>query len=112
LVDCEVNSSGSRLGTALLFLRAVGTVLGAVLHVVIVHSEGLIDLAAKSSIVVNTVAMLAKSKMIYDTNLQRHKLRVVHLKQHTSDLARKLRLDLLDLGINGLTKHLLLLLGR
>lgn len=40
---------------ALLFLRTIGAVLGASLHVVIVHSQSLIDLVAKSSFIFDTV---------------------------------------------------------
>jgi len=44
-------------------------------------------------------------------NLQAKQLSVVHLKKHTSDLASKLRLLSLDLGVESLAEHLLLL-GR
>jgi hypothetical protein len=47
-----------------------------------------------------------------EENLQAKKFSVVHLKQHTSDLASKLRLLSLDLRVQSLTKHLLLLLRR
>jgi hypothetical protein len=44
-------------------------------------------------------------------HLQVDQLAVVHLKKHTGDLASKLGLHLSDLGVESLTKHLLLLTG-
>ena len=45
-------------------------------------------------------------------DLQAKEFSVVHLQKHTSDLAGQLRLLGLDLGVQSLTKHLLLLRGR
>jgi hypothetical protein len=48
--------SGSRLSTSLIFLGTVGALLAAVLHVLVVDCESLVDLSAESSIIVNTVS--------------------------------------------------------
>ena len=89
--------------TRLLSLVALDTVsgwLGAIiitalaLDVLIVHSERLLDLGTQSIVVRDEI----------------DKLRVIHLQKHTGDLACKLGLLLVDLGVQSLTKHLLLLL--
>jgi hypothetical protein len=46
--------SSSRLGTSLIFLGTVGALLAAVLHVLVVDCESLVDLSTESGVIVNT----------------------------------------------------------
>jgi hypothetical protein len=72
---------------------SVITTLG--LEVVVVDTHGLVNLVAESGVVGGQVKELS----------------VVHLEEHTGDLAGKLGLLLVNLGVKSLTEHLLLL-GR
>lgn len=88
--------------------------LTLVLHVLIVNAEGLVDLSTKSLVIIEPEIMLVtkyERSQMWD-NLQAKEFSVVHLQKHTSDLASQLRLLALDLGVQSLTKHLLLLRGR
>lgn len=92
------------------------TLCTLVLHVLVVNTKGLIDLSAKCLLVVKTrvilVTNLIKDNSGRKCDLQAKKFSVVHLQKHTSDLAGELGLLSLDLGVQSLTKHLLLLRGR
>jgi hypothetical protein len=85
------------LGSGSNILGSVGGRSGIVttlgLEVVVVNAHGLINLVAESSIVGGQVK----------------KLGILHLEEHTSDLACELGLLLVDLGVESLTEHLLLL---
>lgn len=95
-------------------LRALGS-RGAgatllVLDVVIVDREGLGDLLLKSSVITNAKEMISHllSRHWRLRNLQAEEFLVLHLQKHTSDLAGKLGVDLLNFGVEGLAEHLLL----
>lgn len=110
-------SSGGRLSSlsfrCVVFFGAVGTSLRAsALHVVVIDTKSFVNLGAQSSIVINPETSLVQQRRRSRNDLQSKKFRVVHLQQHTSDLASKFWLQLLDLGIDGFTKHLLLLAWR
>ncbi|GKT65979.1 hypothetical protein ColTof4_03266 [Colletotrichum tofieldiae] len=81
------------LSLGLLLLLALLATLG--LDVLLVDTEGLVDLGLESGLLLDAV----------------NKLSVVHLEEHTSDLAGELGLDGLDLGEDDLTEDLLLLAG-
>ena len=61
LIDNEVGLSRGRLSTSLLFLGAVGAILGARLHVVVIHGKSLVDLAAKSGIIIDAFGNISES---------------------------------------------------
>ncbi|CAF3461033.1 unnamed protein product [Fusarium graminearum] len=90
---------GDGLGLGLLLLLGLTTFGGLSLDVLVVDSEGLVDLGLESRFVLNAIIHVDK-------------LGVFHLQKHTSDLAGKVGVDGLDLGEDQLTQNLLLLRGR
>jgi hypothetical protein len=106
------------LGAWVEVLSAVGLRWGAavttlVLNVLVVHVESLLDLGAKGVFVGGPVICQYVSLLVKVTNdLQAQQLIVVHLQQHARDLTRQLRLLGVDLRVQSLTKHLLLLRRR
>ena len=80
------------------------------LHVLIVHSEGLVNLGTKRRLIFNTRTMLAFTSMERERgDLQANKFRIIHFQKHTGDLSRKFWLHNLNLGEQCLAKKLLLL---
>jgi hypothetical protein len=60
VIESERSLGSSSLSTGLVFLGAIGAILGARLHIVIIHSKSLIDLAAKGSIIIDASAKSVK----------------------------------------------------
>jgi hypothetical protein len=58
IVDNKARLGRSGFGTSLVLLGAVGAFLGSRLHVIVIHSKSLVDLAAESSVVINAFAIL------------------------------------------------------
>lgn len=89
-----LSGRGGVLGAVRLLLAVLLGALG--LDVLVVDSHGLVDLGAEGLLV------LSKAE----------ELGVLHLEEHTGDLASELGLLSVDLGVKSLTEHLLLLVGR
>lgn len=98
----------SLLGLAGLSSLALATL---VLHVLVIDAESLVNLGAQSVLIIKPVLVSIRLIGLSQMHLQANQLGGVHLQKHASDLSSQLRLLGLDLGVERLTQHLLLL-GR
>lgn len=98
----------SLLGLAGLSSLALATL---VLHVLVIDAESLVNLGAQSVLIIKPVLVSIHLAGLSHVYLQANQLGVVHLQKHAGDLSSQLRLLGLDLGVERLTQHLLLL-GR
>jgi len=75
-----------------------------VFDVVVEHGECFVNFFAQFLVIVDPKSVSLKSDIKGERYLQRQQLFVIHLQQHTSDLASELRLQDLDLGVDGLAE--------
>lgn len=117
-VACQRRQDRLYLSLGLLLLLLGTSSLG--LDVFVVDGQRLVNLGLQGSFILNAkveksvLQIRLQEKKGEEGSLQVDKLRVVHLQEHTSDLASKFRVDGLNLGEDQFSKNLLLLgrLGR